>query len=41
MSMPMSNLDKGGYVPPGYNPNVPPAPGAPGNYVSLTIQHVF
>lgn len=37
MSMPMNNLEKGGYVPPGYNPNAPPtAPGQmPGNYVSI------
>ncbi|XP_023291313.2 phospholipid scramblase 2-like isoform X1 [Lucilia cuprina] len=39
MSMPMSNINQGGYVPPGYAPNAPPAPGnynpgapPPGNY---------
>lgn len=37
MSMPMSNVNKGGYVPPGYGPTAPGAPPPAGNYVSLDV----
>ena len=51
MSMPMSNINKGGYVPPNFGagyPNAPPAEGynpgsAPshGNFVSLELKRKY